>query len=348
MPRFPRSRLALSLALGLLLVALGGGAAFGAGNTTDSFWLVSPAAQRTIPASSCQGPHACDGATGKIGKNSCNGSHACFESSGDVGNGSCNGDSACIHSSADVGNDSCHWYHACLRETGSVGNHSCKGGASCWGSGALYVGNGSCNHACLFAKGTIGDQSCLGLEACFGFVGSIGHGSCHNDPANRYETCGDAAARVGNYACNGGSTCYATQTNVRDCARNVPGFEPSPCVATRSVIGSSEFPTVSNQPVDLWATVIARYPVVGKPGGRFQFRLDGQPLGSPVAIDSYGRARISLYLRPGIHWVTGRYQGDGTFSPSVPVARLYQLRAAAVGAIGSSQHHVPGIRVSRT
>jgi hypothetical protein len=153
---------------------------------------------------------------------------------------------------------------------------------------------------------------------------SVGQGSCHNDVHNYFESCGYAAASIGNFACNGG-TCYGIAHEVRDCARNARAYEPTHCLATRSVIGSSEFPNVSNQPVDLWATVFAKYPVVGEPTGTFQFRLDGQPLGSPVPIDAHGRAHVSLFLRPGIHWLTGRYQGDGTFSPSVPVAQLYQF-----------------------
>jgi hypothetical protein len=70
--------------------------------------------------------------------------------------------------------------------------------------------------------------------------------------------------------------------------------------------------------------VLARYPFLGTPAGTFQFRLDGQPVGSPVAIDANGRAHLTLHLRAGIHWITGRYQGDGIFATSVPV-RLYQF-----------------------
>jgi hypothetical protein len=97
---------------------------------------------------------------------------------------------------------------------------------------------------------------------------------------------------------------------------------PAPCLATRSVMGSSAVNAPSGEPVRLWATVFARYPVVGTPAGMFQFRIDGRTLPNPVAIDRHGRAVITRTLHPGVHWVSGRYLGDGAFAASVPVPLL--------------------------
>jgi hypothetical protein len=128
---------------------------------------------------------------------------------------------------------------------------------------------------------------------------------------------------VGDYACDGGTSICQLGGPIADCTFDGASY-PAPCLATRAVMGSSEQPATAGQPVIVWATVLAHYPVVGTPGGTFQFRLNGQPLGSPVALDSHGRAHLTLYLRPGIHWITGRYPGDGTFAASVAV-RLYQF-----------------------
>jgi hypothetical protein len=333
-PRFPRSRLALSLALGLLLVALGGGAALGATGNADSFWLVPKVAPHAFPASSCNGPAACDGVTGTIGKNSCNGFYACTYVSGTVGNDSCLGFSACYSMTGNVGNGSCDdgsrvfrgQGYSCDHMTGNAGNHACTGAEACAGSGD--ASDGSCRGylACLDHTKTIGIRSCIGESACYEAQAAVGRDSCRGDLKKSSDPgCENLSFPVGDYACNGGNdTCNKLHAQVPTCARNLPGFVPAPCQVTRSVMGSSEFPNVRSQPVDLWATVIARYPVMGTPRGTFQFRLDGQPLGSPAAIGSNGRAHVTVYLRPGTHWVTGRYQGDGTFVPSVPVARLYQ------------------------
>ena len=79
-------------------------------------------------------------------------------------------------------------------------------------------------------------------------------------------------------------------------------------------MGTSNVPAIAGQPVTLWATVFARHPVVGKPGGRFRFRIDGKTLPNAVAIDQYGRASVTRAFGPGVHWVSGRYLGDGTFA----------------------------------
>jgi hypothetical protein len=319
-PRFPRGPLALSLALGLLLVALGGGATLGATGNTDSFRLVPTASPHAIPGSSCHGPHACDGATGTIGKNACNGFYACQGATGNIAHNSCNGAVACGSAAGNVGRNACNNDNACENAAGNVGRNACNDANACRLAGG-NVGSNACDGyaACNATAGNVGNHACNGLQACYIVGGDIGDNAC-----NRYEACFVAARNVGKYACNGYRACISASAAIPDCADNLPGHVPAPCYGTRSVMGSSEFPNVSNLPVDVWATVIARYPVVGKPRGTFQFRLDGQPLGSPVAIDSHGRANIRLNLRPGIHWVTGRYQGDATFSSSVPVARLYQ------------------------
>jgi hypothetical protein len=281
-----RSRLVASLSLALLLLALAGGGAYGAAPAVR----VS-LAPHAIPASSCHGLTACYNVTGTIGEHSCNGALACYNANGDVGNGSCDGD------------------FVCSNLVGTVGNNACDGGSAC-SSAQANVGNRSCTTA--------------GSAVCANLHGDVGTGSCNRDPSNSpVWGCFQATGPIGNYACNGAELCDNAGA-VADCVNNSAGFVPAPCLATRSVMGSTARSATAAQPVMLWATVAARYPVIGTPTGTFQFRLDGQALGSPVAINAHGRAHVTLYLRPGIHWITGRYGGDGTFAASVPV-RLYQF-----------------------
>jgi hypothetical protein len=239
-------------------------------------------APHAFPPNSCQGVQACDGVTGTVGSNSCNGWQACLNMTGNVGNGSC------------------HGQEACAGLTGSVGDRSCNG-ASLACTSARNVGTHSCNQfAACGQAGNIGKRSCNSIRAC------------------------DYTENIGKFACNGGSneSVCEHRDRVRDCARNTPGFVPAPCFGTRSVMGTSAVPAKAGQPVKLWATVFARYPVVGKPGGTFRFLIDGRTLPNPVAIDRYGRAVITRTLESGKHWVSGRYLGDGTFAPSVPVPML--------------------------
>jgi hypothetical protein len=213
---------------------------------------------------------------------SCQGTEACFNVTGTVGENACNGFAACYHDNpwaGSVGANSCDGIGACENTVGSVGTGSCKRPS-----------------ACYYAVGPVGDRSCNGSSACV-----------------------DVTTTVGRFACNGELACYLAADTGADCAGNVPGFVPAPCFTTRTVMGSSADPAAHGEAVRLWATVFARYPMIGKPGGMFQFRMDGRTLPNPVAIDRHGRAVITRTLQPGIHWVSGRYLGDGTFGESVPV-----------------------------
>jgi hypothetical protein len=99
------------------------------------------------------------------------------------------------------------------------------------------------------------------------------------------------------------------------------------------------------QTVTFYASVFARYPVMGTPSGSFQFRIDGHDVGLPVALDANGRAQLRLHhLNSGIHWVSGRYGGGGGFTASQPV-RLYQhVRRAEACPMLTAQPNVPTVR----
>jgi hypothetical protein len=214
---------------------------------------------------------------------------------------------------------SCQGAFACTNVTGSVGAHSCDGHDACYHSNpwAGSVGSHSCDDdsACIDMGGNAADGACNAAEACAQATGGIGTGSC-----NGIQACYLATGTVGRYACNGDNACSSTGTSVPDCADNLPGSIPAPCLGTRTVMGSSADPATAGELISLWARVFARYPVVGGPGGMFQFRIDGVTLPNPVALDWHGRATITrILLHPGVHHVSGRYLGDSAFRASIPV-----------------------------
>jgi hypothetical protein len=286
-PRTFRSRIVAALSLSLLLVVLAGSVASGAVPpssrvTGGTVLRVRAHVAFTPPATSCQGLEACKNVVGTVGENACNGIDACYHDAlwtGTVGDGSCNGLSACALITGNVGKNACDGPDTCYEVKGGVGAGSCDG-----------------DRACEYEVDNVGNHSCNGVSAC-----------------------DTAANSVGSYACNGDNACTLLQNAAADCTHNVADQVPAPCFTTRTAMGSSADPAAAGEAVRLWATVFARYPVMGKPGGTFRFRIDGRTLPDPVAIDRHGRAVITRTLRPGIHWVSGRYLGDGTFAESIPV-----------------------------
>jgi hypothetical protein len=221
---------------------------------------------------------------------------------------------------------SCQGTNACDGVTGTVGTNSCNGDHACYY--AAQVGNHSCvgDHACDTSLGTVGNGSCNGLSACDHLGGNVGNDSCNNDPQTPLDaTCPNATGPIGDYACNGPFGDCANAGAVPDCGGNYIGFLPTACLATRTVMGSSEVPAVAGQSVTVWATVFARYPVLGNPPGTVQFRVDGRLFGAPVTINRQGRAVITLtFHMTGVHWVSGRYLGDHGFfrlSSAVPLCQ---------------------------
>jgi hypothetical protein len=218
---------------------------------------------------------------------------------------------------------SCQGNQACSNVTGTVGENACNGDFACFHSFSWSesVGDGSCDAqaACNDIVGSVGGGSCNGVAACAVVTGSVGDGSC-----NGFASCFHGGAAVGRFSCNGDQACYFASSAVADCANNAADHVPAPCFGTRTAMGSSADPAPAAKPVRLWATVLANYPDMGTPGGTFRFRIDGRTLPDPVPIDGHGRAVIRRTLNPGVHWISGRYLGDGTFAASTPVP-LYQF-----------------------
>ncbi len=77
-------------------------------------------------------------------------------------------------------------------------------------------------------------------------------------------------------------------------------------------------PIVQGQPVTFNASVVAVAPGTGIPSGTVQFKLNGAPQGSPVALDSNGNATSAPIagLTPGNFRITATYAGDINFLPS--------------------------------
>jgi hypothetical protein len=113
---------------------------------------------------SCQGPGACNNASGRVGDNSCNAEAACVNKAGSVGTGSCNQDFACIANAnqASIANNSCNGVQACYVNFGDIGDSSCN---------AVL--------ACINNFGKVGAGSCNGQNACIGNIVSIGNNQCN-------------------------------------------------------------------------------------------------------------------------------------------------------------------------
>ncbi len=101
------------------------------------------------------------------------------------------------------------------------------------------------------------------------------------------------------------------------------GFGAGGTVTTQSVqqaavsasIVSSMDPAPYGQSMTFTATLSAVAPGAGTPGGSVQFRVDGVPLGAPVAV-SGGQATSPVVsgLDPGVHTVSALTSGDPNFA----------------------------------
>jgi hypothetical protein len=83
--------------------------------------------------------------------------------------------------------------------------------------------------------------------------------------------------------------------------------------STTTTISSSVNPNVHGQRVR-WTAVVRDLSLSGTPYGFVQFRLDGQPFGSPVALDGAGHAVSPLAgLSTGFHRIRAVYAGNASY-----------------------------------
>ncbi|MEU6573253.1 Ig-like domain-containing protein [Streptomyces sp. NPDC046805] len=97
---------------------------------------------------------------------------------------------------------------------------------------------------------------------------------------------------------------------------------------TRTTLASSANPSVYGQPVTFTATV---KPVPD--GGTVSFKVDGNALGAPVAVDTTtGKATSSAIstLSPGPHTVDAAYSGNANFKGSTASSLIQQVNKAPV------------------
>jgi hypothetical protein len=83
--------------------------------------------------------------------------------------------------------------------------------------------------------------------------------------------------------------------------------------STTTAVSSSANPALPGQSITFTATVNPVVPGSGTPTGTVQFKIDGSPSGSPVALSS-GRATLSTSsLTHGTHSIAAEYTGDINF-----------------------------------
>ena len=110
--------------------------------------------------------------------------------------------------------------------------------------------------------------------------------------------------------------------------------------ATSTGITSDHNPSAFGQPVTFTATVTSD---IGTPTGSVQFKVDGVPFGSPVALDGGGQAGSAANgaLSVGSHSIIAVYTGDGAFasstSTSTPLSQ--PVNKAATGTALISDHN---------
>ncbi len=98
---------------------------------------------------------------------------------------------------------------------------------------------------------------------------------------------------------------------------------------TTTQLSESESEATYGDTVNFTATVTVLGSSTLTAAGSVQFEVDGQPSGSPVALDDDGSASLSLStLDAGTHTITAIYQGDGSiFSGGGATAALVVTRA---------------------
>ena len=101
--------------------------------------------------------------------------------------------------------------------------------------------------------------------------------------------------------------------------------------ATTTMVTTSDNPVVFGQPVTFTATVSPQSPIPRNPSGTVQFQADGNNLGSPVTVTSFGSQTTATLtttaLSGGTHTITAIYSGDSNYSGSTGVVEPFAVGA---------------------
>ena len=133
---------------------------------------------------------------------------------------------------------------------------------------------------------------------------------------------------------SGGSDFTASDNTGADWSQEVDKAD------TTTAVTSDIHPSVFGQGVTFTTTVSAAAPGAGTPGGSVQFKVDGTPAGSPVAL-SGGHASSTLIadLSVGDHAITAVYSGGPSFTGSTSDAFTQTVGKAATTTSVSSDVH---------
>lgn len=111
--------------------------------------------------------------------------------------------------------------------------------------------------------------------------------------------------------------------------------------ATKTVLTSSENPSLSGKDVSFTATVYSPFKEV-IPAGAIQFRLDGNNSGDPIAINQKGEARANFQtLSVGNRTIEARFLGNEHFLPSKHVIIQKVNQAPAESRLNDSENPAP-------
>ena len=123
-------------------------------------------------------------------------------------------------------------------------------------------------------------------------------------------------------------------------------FQKVDQAATTTTVDSTPNPSVFGQPVTFSASVAVTSPGAGTPTGTVQFYVDGNPSGSPVALNSDGTATSDAVssLTTGTHDITAAYSGDDGFagSASGPITQTVNKARTATTLTSSANPSVFG------
>jgi hypothetical protein len=101
-------------------------------------------------------------------------------------------------------------------------------------------------------------------------------------------------------------------------------------------LSTSDASAVSGQPLTFTADVTAVGPGAGTPTGTVQFFVDGDPLGSPVALAGGSATSPTAHLTTGSHLVTANYAGDANFGGADDDLTQDVAQGATVTTVSSS------------
>jgi len=108
--------------------------------------------------------------------------------------------------------------------------------------------------------------------------------------------------------------------------------------AVNMSVTSSNGNSAYGEGVSFTATVSSTQLGTGVPTGLVQFRIDGAPVGDPVALDDSGVATgdVNATLTPGNHAITAVYSGDEDFLDAVATTTQAVRKVATTTSVTSS------------